>query len=592
MMQNNKELLAQFTTWHDLGKTNYRRDFRRMRCLDMTDRGELWRAIGSKYPAYQILPDTNYVAYIKSNLLASIYSVTKSAEIVPTSDEDKDLCVNINIALDALWDTQDVGYYQFQAGERAALCNLGITQVGWNEDKSVGNGTNIVKGQVTFKNIMPDHFMRDPFAASLDAAKWCVTYDDYDKNYFLSNSKYKDAFKKWYETSGADGAVPTQTINPDGIVKTGQKDYFTLFVWWYREGDKINEVHTVNNQAILYMKEDIKPSCFPFALLYSNPPAGALIGTSEPAKIFANNIASNLLDSLMLTAEYKNQRPPKFISDQSKLNIQAFAKHGDDPDKTFVVSGDATKAVHYHQYPAISAIAPTVRQSLQYGIETVSGIDGRYTGRDTGSIITTGGTEEMLNRVTLIDTPKILQYERYCKDLTRLVLLNLIEFCPKRKFFRKKPNTTAEYQTVEVDFPKIDAETLFNYRIAVSSELPKNKQRIAAMATELLQAQAQYREQGDNVNWITEEEWLMFQDIPMKEFMLERMGVQRRENALEEVSQVLYNFAGLVNQGMTPEESMLATAQQLQQTRAGIQPEMVAGANPDLQAMAGGTADV
>ena len=590
-MQDNEKLLAQFTTWYDLGRSNYRRDFRRMRCLDMTDRGELWRAIGSKYPAYQILPDTNYVSYVKSNLLASIYSVTKSAEIVPTSENDKDLCVNINVALDALWDTQDVGYYQFQAGERAALCNLGLTQVGWDENKSVGSGTNILKGQVTFKNIMPDHFMRDPFAESLDSARWCVTYDDYDKNHFLSNSKYKDAFKKWYEHSGADGAVPTQTINPDGIVKTGQKDYFTLFIWWYREDGKINEVHTVNNQAILYTKKDIRPSCFPFAQLYSNPPAGALIGTSEPAKIFANNIASNLLDSLMLTAEYKNQRPPKFISDQSKLNIQAFAKHGDDPDKTFVVSGDATKAVHYHQYPAISAIAPNVRQMLQNGIETVSGIDGRYTGRDTGSIITTGGTEEMLNRVTLIDTPKIMEYERYCKELTRLVLLNMIEFCPKRKFFRKKPNTTADYEVVEVDFPKIDAETLFNYRIAVSSELPKNKQRIAAMATELLQAQAQYREQGDNVNWITEEEWLMFQDIPMKEYMLERMGVQRRENALEEVSQVLYNFSGLVNQGMTPEQAMLATAQQLQQTRAGIQPEMVAGPNPDLQAMAGGAAD-
>ena len=590
-MQDNEKLLAQFTTWYDLGRSNYRRDFRRMRCLDMTDRGELWRAIGSKYPAYQILPDTNFVAYVKSNLLASIYSVTKSAEIVPTSENDKDLCVNINIALDALWDTQDVGYYQFQAGERAALCNLGLTQVGWDENKSVGGGTNIVKGQVTFKNIMPDHFMRDPFAESLDSARWCVTYDDYDKNYFLSNSKYKDAFKEWYEHSGADGTVPTQTINPDGIVKTGQKDYFTLFVWWYREDGKINEVHTVNNQAILYMKKDIRPSCFPFAQLYSNPPAGALIGTSEPAKIFANNVASNLLDSLMLTAEYKNQRPPKFISDQSKLNIQAFAKHGDDPDKTFVVSGDATKAVHYHQYPAISAIAPHVRQTLQSGIETVSGIDGRYTGRDTGSIITTGGTEEMLNRVTLIDTPKIMEYERYCKELTRLVLLNMIEFCPKRKFFRRKPNTTADYEVVEVDFPSIDAETLFNYRIAVSSELPKNKQRIAAMATELLQAQAQYREQGDNVNWITEEEWLMFQDIPMKEYMLERMGVQRRENALEEVSQVLYNFSGLVNQGMTPEQAMLATAQQLQQTRAGIQPEMVAGPNPDLQAMAGGAAD-
>ena len=84
----------------------------------------------------------------------------------------------------------------------------------------------------------------------------------------------------------------------------------------------------------------------------------------------------------------------------------------------------------------------------------------------------------------------------------------------------------------------------------------------------------------------------MLGDRRIKENINERMGVQRAENSLEEVSQVLYNYAGLVNQGATPEQAMLATAQQLQQTRAGIQPEMVAGANPELQAMAGGTADV
>ena len=590
-VQKEKKLIAKFSAWFDNAKSNYANDFKRMRVLDMTDRGELWRAIGSKYPSYQILPDTNYVAYIKSNLLASVYSVVKSAEVIPTSENDKDLCINLNVALDAIWDTQNVGYYQFQAGERAALCNLGITQVGWDESNVVGNAQNILKGQVSFKNIMPDNFMRDPYAVDLDHAKWCCTYEDYDEHFFLSHPKYKDAFKKWKETSGADGAIVTPAFSPDRIVKTGRDDYYTLVCWWVRDGDKINEYHTVNNQAILYSKESIKPNMFPFALLYCNLPAKALIGTSEPAKIFANNIAYNLLDSMMLTAEYKNQQPPKFISDQSKLNIQAFAKHGDSPNKTFVVSGDAQKAVHYHQYPPISNIAPTVKQTLAMGIETVSGIDGRYTGRDTGSIITTGGTEEMLNRVTLIDTPKIIQYENYCRRLTQLVLLNMIEFCPKRKFFRKKPNTT-KYETVSVDFPSIDAETLFNYRISISSELPKNKQRIAAMATELLQAQAQYREQGDNVNWITEEEWLMFQDLPMKEYMLERMGVQRAENALEEVSQVLYNYAGLVNQGATPEQAMLATAQQLQQTRAGIPPELAAGPNPELQEMAGGTADV
>ena len=60
------------------------------------------------------------------------------------------------------------------------------------------------------------------------------------------------------------------------------------------------------------------------------------------------------------------------------------------------------------------------------GIELVTGVDNRYTGRDTGSIITTGGTEEMLNRVTMIDTPKIMNYENYTKNLT--LSINLLEY--------------------------------------------------------------------------------------------------------------------------------------------------------------------
>ena len=223
--------------------------------------------------------------------------------------------------------------------------------------------------------------------------------------------------------------------------------------------------------------------------------------------------------------------------------------------------------------------------SLAADIQTVSGVDQRYTGRDTGSIITTGGTEQMLARVTLIDTPKIVLYEEYCRTLTELVLGNMVEFSPKRKFFRKKPDST-QYETIEVDFPKIDKDTLFNYRISISSELPKNKQRIAAMATELLKAQAQYRADGNSVDWITEEEWLMFQDLPMKEYMLERMGVQRQENALEEVAQILYGYSQLIDQGATPDQAMQGMAESLMRTRSGRLPPMAAGPNPELQAMA------
>jgi hypothetical protein len=321
----------------------------------------------------------------------------------------------------------------------------------------------------------------------------------------------------------------------------------------------------------LYQKENIQPAEFPFAELYCNLPAGALVGTSEPAKIFANSVAYNLMDSIALTAEYKNQRPPKFISSQSGLNVQSFAKHGDEADKTFVVNGRADLAVHYHQFPQISPIVSNLKMSLEKGMEQVSGVDGRYTGRDTGSIITTGGTEEMLNRVTTVDTPKIVNYEKYTKRLTKLLLSNLVQFAPKRNYFYQKPNST-QWDTLTVDFPNIDNDTLFNYTLDISSELPKNKQRIATAANVLMEKQMQYQQQGNSIQLITEEEWLMMQDLPNKEFMLERMGVQRLADATEEVSQVLFQYADLVKSGMSPDDAILATADSLKQKRMGMMP--------------------
>lgn len=587
---NDTTLLAELRAFWDLGKTYYAKDFKKMKILDQTDRGELWRAIGAEFPKYQILPDTNYVTYVKSNLVASIYSVAKCADIIPTSEKDKDICVNLNVAMDALWDTQKVGLYQFQAGERAALLNIGITQVGWDEDIVDGAGESIVKGNVRFKNIEPMKFMRDPYAADFNAAGWCVTWEHYHKTVFQNNKNYKEKFATYLSRRSEGQVIDTPDIyGPDEIPKNSAKDYFTLVTWWKRTSTGIDEIHTINNEFVLFKKTDLKPNMFPFAILYCNMPAGALIGSSEPAKIFANNVAYNLMDSIALTAEYKNQHPPKFISDQSKLNVTAFSKHGDDADKTFVVNGDATKAVHYHQFPQVSAFISNLKMSLGYGIESVSGVDQKYTGRDTGSIITTGGTQEMLNRVTLIDTPKILMYEDYCKTLTKLILLNMIEYCPKRSFFVKEPNKTT-YKTTVVDFPKgVTKETMFNYRIAISSMLPKSKQRVATMATELLKQQAQYRKDGSgDINWITEEEWLMLQDIPFKEYMLERMGVERQQNALEDVAQVLYQYSDLVQAGATPDQAMQATAQTLQQKRQGVQPQMAAGPNPELQQMANG----
>ena len=72
------KLLAKLKNNYDYAKRYYFREHRKMRLLDSTDKGELWKAIRAKFPPYQLLPDTNFVSYVKSNILASQISAACS----------------------------------------------------------------------------------------------------------------------------------------------------------------------------------------------------------------------------------------------------------------------------------------------------------------------------------------------------------------------------------------------------------------------------------------------------------------------------------------------------------------------------------
>jgi hypothetical protein len=590
--EERRKLISAFQEDFKEAQTYYGRDLKRMRLLEAADNGDLWRAVNAKFPPYQIMPDTNWVSYVKSHLLASLYTVAKAASILPTQDGDRSAVDQINVLLENIWDTVDVPYYQFQAGDNAALHNLGITQVGWSEDMKLPG--ELVDKTVSLKNVDPMCFMFDPFADDFDKAGWCCTFERFHKSYFLGNKNYADEFKKAIGNSWDTSTVMDYSIGDTKEARVqSSKDTYMLVTFWRKEESDgrqfVSEYHTLDCRHILHYKRDIKPSMFPFALLYCNLPKKRAVGTSEPAKIFANSLAYNLMDSLAFTAEYKNQRPPKFISASSGLNIGSFSAHGADADRTFIVNGPAKDAVTYHQFPPISNTLPPAIQRLGFNIQDITGVDQKYTGRDTGSIITTGGTEEMLNRVTLIDAPKIVNYEKYAKRLTQLVLLNLCEYSPKRAYLLRRPNAVGNpsYQTVEIDIgelfdKKADWATLFRYSISISSELPKNRQRISAMANMLIEKQMQYRKEGSTVDLITEEEWLQMQDLPNREYMLERMGVQRMTSELEETTAVLEQYAEMVSQGVDPEEALARTAASSAERRYGQQGAMP-GVEGDMQ---------
>jgi hypothetical protein len=50
----------------------------------------------------------------------------------------------------------------------------------------------------------------------------------------------------------------------------------------------------------------------------------------------------------------------------------------------------------------------------------------------------------------------------------------------------------------------------------------------------------------------------------MKEYMMERMGIQRTANWTEAVSQIVSQYAGLIQEGADPRDAILATADTMQ----------------------------
>lgn len=554
--------------------TKYLKVLQRMRILDGTDRGKMWDVVSAKFPKYQLQPDSNWVNYIKENLVASIYTTGRYAELVPRSDDDIKYVTEFNSALGTIWDQVKADYYQFLAGERAALLNIGITMVGWRKDILGGTANHWYKGDIVFKNIDPMKFRRDPYADVFDNSEFCYYYDDFSMAMIRTKDKYKKRIK---EIEEAVGDLDKSNLIPDAVTAvtdrqkttSTQSNYHKITYYYTRvpdltqsskEGYVIVEVHLLDDKYVLYCNKDLKPRMFPFAVLYCNNPAGDLVGASEPAKAFTSAFTYNLLNSIYATHAYKAQRPPRFVNAASGINLRQFAKYGNDADKTFIVNGDATQAVHYAQFPQLPPELLQVKQDLGRDIRDCSGVDEMYAGKNTGSIQTTGGMDTLMDATSQRDNQKILLYEEYSKRLTELVVNNLIVYGDKRSYTVTDP-ITQQTKTVSFDFPEVDDDIRFRYALDIQTYLPRNKTRLAAVANMLLEKQAQYKPDPEI---ITVEEWLLMQDIPFKDMIYKRMGIQRNTRISEQVAMTLEMFATLVEGGMDPDAAVDQVAQQLQ----------------------------
>jgi len=555
--------------------------------LDAYDSGKFWDTVKASLPAHQIIPDTNEIFYVKSNMVNSVYSAPYIADVFASDPKDLDESRQINKILEYSYNRLRLGEKQLEIGERCALLNVGFLQFGWDGNQkyniSAKESLKTTKGDL---DIVP----RDPLTVRLDpnfkdfqeGRAVFVTTEDSFENLL---AKYPDVRSELTELT-AMRDKDTKSLAGLNVVNTANSQHtgtnylaqdvtrsnlgmlpvYIVYKKVAKEtgGYYIDQIIYTTGDIILDYRKAIRPNYFPIVPLYNLPPEKDAYGVGLCARILRNALALNILDSVAVTHTYAAQRTPWILDLRSGLTPGNVKNDLNNPDRIFPVSGGgaAQGALTRLDYPTLPPNLQQIRQGLENAIDRISGIDARYTGRDTGSVITTGGMERMQQRISMTDNTRIAMIETYARNLTSMMLDFYIEHGGVRSCVANEEYDKNEKEVLSVDFSKYRGkDKAFLYSIHATPLMPKSRARLAEAANLIMQVQMQY---GGEIELLTPEEWLFFQDFPQKDMILDRMKLERLRNDHQEIASELTSFSAMTEQGMSPE----ASVEQLAQERA------------------------
>lgn len=509
--------------------------------LDAYDSGNFWTHVKAKLPKHQMLVDTNYINYVKQNQVNSIYSGGYIADVAPRSAEDEDLARKVNMFLEFVYDDVNLNYYQLLAGERAALLNVGAIMIQWDSKKN-----KVVPRFIETASLYLDPAVR----AYQEGSALFVAEIISKRDLYRSKPEYKEKLEQNKELGQAASTQYGRHYIGSKTPTSNDNIVYLLNAFIKNDNGGIDQYVIGNENVILESKENIKPDCFPVAVLYALPPVKDVYGFNVTKLVLRNCLALNLLDSIGVTHVYAQQRRATLMRRDIGVSVDYLSANINNPDTTIPVDGDPTKAVHQLDLPDLPNFLVEYRARLEESIFLISGVDPIYTGRQTNSVTTTGGVERMQQRSSLTDATKITMLEHFTKQLTKMIFDFYVAFGDKYKVYNKAKHKALK-DVFEVDFSKFrDKEVQFDFVMNASPYLPKNRVRYAEAATQIMEMQMQYQM---NPPLMTPEEWLGYQDFPQKDMMLQRIEAQRLKNDTDEITENVVNFSSLIQQGVTPE---------------------------------------
>lgn len=553
--------------------------------LDAADHSDIWKIYNRKIPNFVQTPTNNPITVIKEATKASIMPTEYSGEYKALSISAKTLADTANKYFQMKWEAANMNEVNNECADYAYLHGTSGVLMGWNNNivdaADVTNYFNPAKHiQFQAKAWHPANIFPDPGAKDVDEMRYL----------FLVERKTKDFLRTIPRFQNAAFLVDTSNDsmgNVDPAYKLDKaKDYsneVVSFITCYKKvlrvkQDPITTLTTLSPSVdIIYMagrnildvEKDIQPNCIPFVPLYDEKVPNNFWGISKCYKVLSLYLTLVQLDSIEATGYFKNQNPAEFINALAGLNIADYQNKRDNPDKAFTVNCDPKLVQAFATRPDLPKTLDGFRIYILDAIQQISGVDAAYLGRNYGSIQTTGGVQQAVDRSTMRDVNRIKSIDKFIrKELELMTQFFIVHQTEEESFFVPNPDQASEIPGKEYTFNPVDLIANNDICIDVSNAAPRSNQSYEDAAMKLMELQMKYvpAEHG-YPDFITPEELIQWLNIPkpQQKLLIDRMNKQMQNMKLEEYTAVLTAVGTLTQGGMPVEQALMEVVNQMQQ---------------------------
>ena len=476
--------------------------------------------------------DINHLKNAIDLRLGSLFAESYYGLLEPLSPNDVENIKTLNVLYRNEWNRLNADDRVEAAIKAGCIQDNGYTEITFDEGAIFGGTGTRREGSIVLKDLSTSDVYLDPKAANIDECEYLICKSKKTKSWmkrykpeWLEKLKKED-IKEQLLTEGEEGNIYTgrnygQSTSGLYVIDTMYRKYAEEMeidvlndigepVIDEGTGETLKETITVTRIKVHYLSgadllgtdenypfDEFPIIPFQWEAIPQSPYGIPLVrGLTTPQKV------ANLIESAANNVAMHYSTPSWLVSEESGLDINKVAKLASALGVVWKVSGPVSEAIKQMDYPEVNEQLIGIKNSFVDHIQNYAGINQAYVGNIGTAGSTAEGTNDAINRATVIDNAPIKQIEKYVEKLSRMIIKFMTRYYKNQKIYirdtLKMKNGAYSFKEFLVDENMENINYEFTVKLASRSKSDKNRQY--NLLKDLYQTQNQYKDPNKVIN--------------------------------------------------------------------------------------------